>query len=112
MTGMLTITASAIDIVRDVQATDSAFLKSLAPQLRAIKAVAATDIPISSACTKKNMRCPVVTAATELVPSSATILICMKPTVVNSRLEIIVGHAKRQTLRLVELELPGVEVGN
>ena len=89
----------------DVHDTSSAFLTSRAPQLLAINAVVATDTPISSACTRKKMRCPVVTAATELVPSSATILICMKPTVVNSRLEMMVGHASRQTLRLVEIGL-------
>ena len=35
----------------------------------------------------------------------ATILMCMKPTVVNSRLERIVGHASCQTRRLVDIGL-------
>jgi len=65
-----------------------------------------------TACTRKKIRCPVVTAATGLVPNWATILICRKPTVVKSRLEMIVGHARRQTLLLVEEGLLGVDVGN
>jgi hypothetical protein len=69
-----------------------------APQLRAINAVEATETPIRMAWMRKNTRCPVVTAATSLVPSAATIFIWMNPTVLNSRLEIIVGHARRQTL--------------
>lgn len=72
--------------------------------------MAATESPISMAWTRKNTRCPVVTAATALVPSPATILMCMKPTVVNSRLEMIVGHASRQTLWLVGKALRSLEV--
>lgn len=49
------------------------------------------------ACIRKNTRCPDVTAATALVPNPVTTLMCMKPTVANSRLEMIVGQAKRQT---------------
>jgi len=44
----------------------------------------------------------VVTAATALVPSSATILMCMKPTVVNNKFEMMLGQASCHTRRLVE----------
>ena len=106
---MLSTAASATDNTREVQETNSACLTCLAPQLRAIMAVAATETPIRMACTRKNTRWPVVTAATEVVPNWATILMCTKPTVVNSRLEMIVGHANRQTYLLVEYGVLGGE---
>ena len=99
---MLRIAASETESTSEIQETNSACRICFAPQLRAIIAVAATETPISIAWIRKNTRCPVVTAATEVVPSSATIFMCTNPTVVNNRLEIIVGHASCQTWRLDE----------
>ena len=110
--GMLRMAATETEMTIDIQQTSSACSVCFAPQLRAIKAVAATDRPIRIACTTKNILCPVVTAATGLVPNWATIFMCRKPTVVNNRFEMIVGQANRQTLRLAEDDLYGAETGN
>ena len=101
-TGTLNIAARINESIREVQATISASCCCCAPQARATIAVEATDNPMKIACTRKNTLCPVVTAATALVPNWATIFMCMNPTVVNSRLDIMLGQASFQTLRLAD----------
>ena len=100
--GRLRISPSRMAIASDVQVTISARGASSAPQLRATAAVVATDRPMSTACIRKNTRCPVVTAATALVPIGDAIFICRNPTVVNSRFEMIMGQASCHTRRLVD----------